>query len=61
MRKVVSAYFLSLDGVAESPDQFVSEWDEETDASGATLIATHSTRRALPGGFFECHNTPAPW
>jgi dihydrofolate reductase len=40
MRKVVSAYFLSLDGVAESPDQFISAWDEETDAAGAALIAT---------------------
>jgi dihydrofolate reductase len=40
MRKVVSAYFLSLDGVAESPDQFITEWDEATDASGAALIAT---------------------
>jgi dihydrofolate reductase len=40
MRKVVAAYFLSLDGVAESPDQFVSEWDDATDESGAALIAT---------------------
>ena len=40
MRKVVAAYFLSLDGVAESPDQFISEWDEATDASGGALIAT---------------------
>jgi dihydrofolate reductase len=40
VRKVVAAYFLSLDGVAESPDQFISEWDEATDASGAALIAT---------------------
>ena len=40
MRKVVSASFLSLDGVAESPDQFVSEWDDATDAAGEALIAT---------------------
>jgi dihydrofolate reductase len=40
MRKVVAAYFLSFDGVAERPDQFISDWDEETDASGAALIAT---------------------
>jgi dihydrofolate reductase len=31
---------LSLDGVAEAPDRFVTAWDDETDASGADLIAT---------------------
>lgn len=40
MRKVVSGLFLSLDGVAESPDQFISGWDDVMDASGAALIAT---------------------
>ena len=39
-RKVVAAYFLSLDGVAEAPDRFITAWDDETDASGADLIAT---------------------
>lgn len=39
-RKVVAGYFLSLDGVAEAPDQFITAWDDETDASGARLIAT---------------------
>jgi dihydrofolate reductase len=39
-RKVVAAYFLSLDGVAEAPDQFLTTWDDETDASGERLIAT---------------------
>jgi dihydrofolate reductase len=39
-RKVVAGYFLSLDGVAEAPDRFVTAWDDETDASGAELIAT---------------------
>jgi dihydrofolate reductase len=39
-RKVVAGYFLSLDGVAEAPDQFMTGWDDETDASGADLIAT---------------------
>ena len=34
-RKVVAAYFLSLDGVAEAPDRFITTWDDETDASGA--------------------------
>jgi dihydrofolate reductase len=31
---------LSLDGVAEAPDRFITAWDDETDASGADLIAT---------------------
>jgi len=39
-RKVVAGYFLSLDGVAEAPDRFITSWDDETDASGANLIAT---------------------
>jgi hypothetical protein len=38
-RKVVAGYFLSLDGVAEAPDRFITAWDD-TDASGANLIAT---------------------
>jgi dihydrofolate reductase len=39
-RKVVAGHFLSLDGVAEAPDRFITGWDDETDASGARLIAT---------------------
>ena len=39
-RKVVAGYFLSLDGVAEAPDRFITAWDDETDAAGAALIAT---------------------
>ncbi len=39
-RKVVAACFLSLDGVAEAPNTFLTAWDDETDASGANLIAT---------------------
>jgi dihydrofolate reductase len=38
-RKVVAGYFLSVDGVAEGADQFITAWDEETDARGARLIA----------------------
>jgi dihydrofolate reductase len=38
-RKVIAGYFVSLDGVAESPDQFITAWDDETDAKGADLIA----------------------
>ncbi|HEV2427978.1 MAG TPA: dihydrofolate reductase family protein [Acidimicrobiales bacterium] len=40
MRKVVLAEFLSLDGVAEEPRSFVTEWDEDVDAFGAELIST---------------------
>jgi dihydrofolate reductase len=43
MRKVVAGYFLSLDGVAEAPDRFITAWDDETDASGVDLIATQDT------------------
>ncbi len=39
-RKVVAGHFLSLDGVAESPDRFLTAWDDETDATGVRLIAT---------------------
>lgn len=38
-RKVVGGYFLSLDGVAEAPDRFITAWDDEVDASGSVLIA----------------------
>lgn len=38
-RRVVAGHFLSLDGVAEAPDRFVTAWDDETDAHGAALIA----------------------
>ena len=41
-RKVVAGYFLSLDGVAEAPDRFITAWNDETDASGANLIATQA-------------------
>lgn len=40
MRKVVVFEFLSLDGVAESPDRFFTEWDEVLDANGESLIET---------------------
>lgn len=39
-RKVVAGYFLSLDGVAEAPDRFFTDWDDATDASIASVIAT---------------------
>jgi dihydrofolate reductase len=40
LRKVVAAYFLSLDGVAEAPERFLTAWDDETDATGVRLIST---------------------
>jgi dihydrofolate reductase len=40
MRTVVLTQLLSLDGVAESPDQFFFEWDDVMDARGAAIIAT---------------------
>jgi dihydrofolate reductase len=39
MRKVVVYELLSLDGVAEDPDGFLTEWDEVMDANLANLIA----------------------
>jgi len=40
MRKVVLSEFLSLDGVAEAPNTFVTDWDDEVDAYGAEVIAS---------------------
>jgi dihydrofolate reductase len=40
MRKIVVYELLSLDGVAESPDSFISEWDEAMDANLAAVIGT---------------------
>ena len=42
-RKVVAAYFLSLDGVAENPGWVMATWDDVTDASGEELITTQDT------------------
>lgn len=42
-RKVVAAYFLSLDGVAENPGWAMATWDDVTDASGEELIKTQDT------------------
>jgi dihydrofolate reductase len=41
-RRVVAFEFLSLDGVAEGPDTFITGWDDVLDASGAALIATQA-------------------
>lgn len=40
MRKVVAFEFLSLDGVAEGPDRFFTDWDDVMDVNGEALIAT---------------------
>jgi dihydrofolate reductase len=40
MRKVVLYELLSLDGVAESPDTFFSDWEEALEANLAAVIAT---------------------
>ena len=40
MRKVVLYELLSLDGVAEAPNEFFLDWDEVVDAHAAALIAT---------------------
>ena len=39
MRKVVAYELLSLDGVAENPDGFLTEWDDAMDANLAAVIA----------------------
>jgi len=40
MRKVVAYELLSLDGVAEAPDTFITDWDDALDANLAAVIAT---------------------
>ncbi|MGY4644197.1 dihydrofolate reductase family protein [Cellulomonas sp. URHB0016] len=40
MRKVVVYELVSLDGVAESPDGFIVDWDDEMDANLAAVIGT---------------------
>ncbi|MCU1526320.1 MAG: deaminase [Frondihabitans sp.] len=40
MRKVVAYELVSLDGVAESPDEFFDDWDDAMEANLAAVIAT---------------------
>ena len=40
MRKIVVYELLSLDGVAEDPDEFITAWDDAMDANLAGVIAT---------------------
>jgi hypothetical protein len=39
VRKVIVYELLSLDGVAEDPDAFITDWDEVMDANLAAVIA----------------------
>ena len=39
MRKVVVYELLSLDGVAEDPDVFITDWDDSMQANLAAVIA----------------------
>jgi dihydrofolate reductase len=43
VRKVVAYELLSLDGVAEDPDGFVTAWDEVMDANLAAVIAAQDS------------------
>jgi dihydrofolate reductase len=40
VRKIVVYELLSLDGVAEAPDEFFADWDDALDANLAAVIAT---------------------
>lgn len=43
MRKVVAYELLSLDGVAEDPNAFITEWDDAMDANLADVVAAQDT------------------
>ena len=43
MRKVVAYELLSLDGVAEDPDAFITEWDDVMDENLGRVISTQDT------------------
>jgi dihydrofolate reductase len=43
VRKVVVYELLSLDGVAEQPDEFFTDWDREMDENLGRVIATQDT------------------
>lgn len=40
MRKIVVYELVSLDGVAEDPDAFIPDWDEDMDANLGTVIGS---------------------
>jgi dihydrofolate reductase len=43
VRKIVVYELLSLDGVAEDPDRFFTDWDDAMEANLAAVIATQDT------------------
>src|SRR4051812_16912827 len=43
MRKVVLYELLSVDGVAENPEEFFFDWDDVVDAYAASVIAAQDT------------------
>ena len=43
MRKVVAYEFLSLDGVAEQPDEFITDFDEAMNDNLDRVIATQDS------------------
>ena len=43
MRKVVAYELLSLDGVAEQPDEFITDWDEAMQDNLGRVITTQDT------------------
>ena len=53
MRKVVAYELLSLDGVAEAPDEFITSWDDEMDANPAAFIATQDAAASTSASWVE--------
>ena len=53
MRKVVAYELLSLDGVAEAPDEFITSWDDEMDANLAAIIATQDAVASTSASWVE--------
>lgn len=43
MRKVVAYMLVSIDGVAQDPEEFVLDWDEQMDANLAEVIGAQDT------------------
>jgi dihydrofolate reductase len=58
MRKVVAYELVSLDGVAEAPDQFIAEWDS---AMGANLFAIIGAQDAVIMGRRSYEEWAAFW
>ena len=43
MRTIVAYRLVSMDGVAQDPDEFVTTWDDELDANLAEVISSQTT------------------